>query len=772
MEHKKRKRYSLKTKFLVNAIGILIILLLISILTNHYINKASNNQKLIASIEEISNYYSDLRLQEKRFLLVDIINPNFYQSGKSNQIKNFDALYFKISEKIDSLKTNELIRKQKKIIIRLERIEQLSKDYHKSFHSLVNLIKEKGFKDYGAVGSLREKIHMVESLIKKNPSLHMFNEHMLMLRRHEKDFLLRKDLAYQKKFSDQIEYFTSILDNSNSTHKELLHLLKEYEINFLQVIEKTSNIGFNEESGLLSKMNDQMAKIIPLVESVSLNTKKISNKEIHSAITTLFIVISILSVIIIAIFYILSQNILHSIVFLKSYIFRLGNGELPEKVQRKSNDEISDMIDSVNILVENLKNTRAFAEEVGKGNFKTSINVFNNRGDLGSSLVNMRKRLLEIDSDRKKREIEDRFRNWNVEGQAKFGEILRNYSDDVHKVSFELLKAMINYIDAVQGGVFILHDDEQANEQYYELTAAFAYNRKKFIQKKIGFTEGLIGRCGLEGKTIYMTELPEGYLEITSGLGGEQPNSLLLVPLLINESLQGVIEIASFKPFDQNLRDFIEKIAESFASVVANIKMNQHTKSLLHKFQEQAEEMTQKEEELRQSLEEMHATKEEMQRKELGMKAVFKAIDNAVITYDISTDGLFNFINPIYAKKLQLDQDRIKGKSHYEIVKDNFESFDAYVSFLDELKNTGSYQKKTLQYKINNKKIFFEEHYTPVMENGQRVQNIIVIATDITKRKEENKFLKRKLQEMLLIQAGGNKAEMHNLIHEIESEIF
>jgi putative methionine-R-sulfoxide reductase with GAF domain len=173
----------------------------------------------------------------------------------------------------------------------------------------------------------------------------------------------------------------------------------------------------------------------------------------------------------------------------------------------------------------------------------------------------------------------------------------------------------VKYVNSNQGGLFLINDDSE-NDPYLELVSCYAFERKKFIVKRIDFGQGLVGQCYLEGARIHLRKIPEGYVHITSGLGGTNPNSLLVIPMKVNDKSYGVIELASFRKYEEHEIVLVEKFAESIAAAVSSVKINESTRILLEKTQQQAEEMRSQEEEMRQNMEELSATQEEMLRKE------------------------------------------------------------------------------------------------------------------------------------------------------------
>ncbi len=210
---------------------------------------------------------------------------------------------------------------------------------------------------------------------------------------------------------------------------------------------------------------------------------------------------------------------------------------------------------------------------------------------------------------------EDEKRNWASEGLTQVTRIIREH-EDLKELCDHLISYIVKYVKANQGGMFILSENEDDSPEKLELMSCFAYERKKFLQKHIAIGEGLVGQAYLEKEHVYMTEIPPAYVNITSGLGKATPSSLLVIPMMVNDTVEGILEIASFQEFDEHEITFLKNAGETVASSLRSIKMNAQTRNLLYVSQQQAEEMRATEEEMRQNMEEMQATQEETYRKE------------------------------------------------------------------------------------------------------------------------------------------------------------
>ncbi|HEY5823506.1 MAG TPA: cache domain-containing protein, partial [Cyclobacteriaceae bacterium] len=311
-----------------------------------------------------------------------------------------------------------------------------------------------------------------------------------------------------------------------------------------------------------------------------------------------------------------SKELTNAIIVIKEKLKQLAQGEQIDHAESKRKDEVGDMTDSLNSLVDGLKTYTSFAKEIGQGNLNQDFAPLSNEDILGTELLMMRNNL-------KTAEDEKNIRDWANEGLARLGDVLRRNNTNTKNLADEILKELVKYLKINQGALFIV-DEEQANT--LELAAAYAYDKKKYVNKKIGFGEGLAGQCVLERHTIHLREIPKDYIQITSGLGQALPRTLILVPLIHNENVYGVLEMASFKELEKHEISFVEKIAESIASTVSTVRGNENTKRLLEQSQQMSEELKAQEEEVRQNMEELSATQEQMGR---------QVEENKIITDDL-----------------------------------------------------------------------------------------------------------------------------------------
>ena len=308
-----------------------------------------------------------------------------------------------------------------------------------------------------------------------------------------------------------------------------------------------------------------------------------------------------------------SKALTTAILNIKDTLEQLAQGRRVEQVNVHRRDEIGSMTHSLNALVLGLSSYTSFAKEIGEGNLQQAFTPLSQDDILGNELLSMRNNL-------KKAADEKAMRDWANEGLASLGDVLRRNNTDTQELATETLRELVKYMKMNQAALFMMEEGSGENDQHLQLVAAYAYERKKYLQKTIAIGEGMVGQCVLERDTIHLREVPEEYVNITSGLGNAVPRTLLIMPLIYNEVVYGVLEMASFREFGDHEIAFLEKIAQSIAGTIASVQTNERTKKLLEQSQQMSEEMKAQEEELRQNQEELQATSEQMRRRQVELE--------------------------------------------------------------------------------------------------------------------------------------------------------
>ena len=263
--------------------------------------------------------------------------------------------------------------------------------------------------------------------------------------------------------------------------------------------------------------------------------------------------------------------------------------------------------------INNFKKASEFIKGIALKNYEvqwiglTPSNSMKNENNLAGELVKMRDQM-------KLAKQEDERRFWVNEGLTQFSQLVRNHQANLTKLSEEATRFLTKYIDAQQGSLFVLND-EVASDQFLELVACYAFDKKKFVTKRIEIGDGMVGQAYLEGQTIVIKQVPSDYVKITSGLGHATPTCLCIIPLKYNSKIEAILELASFHFFEPHQMDFLEKAGEFVASAIIGAKVSTRMKTLLDQSQQQSEQMRAQEEEMRQNMEELQATQEEMNRK-------------------------------------------------------------------------------------------------------------------------------------------------------------
>ena len=472
-----------------------------------------------------------------------------------------------------------------------------------------------------------------------------------------------------------------------------------------------------------------------------------------SILNTYYLVGAIIILMAIALSMLFSRTLVKPLHDMRNTLELVSKGVLPEQPEQLTNDEFGAMGSKVNNLVEMLKSNVAFAHQVGEGKFNTEFKPASEDDAIGLALINMRDNLVE-----NARQNDER--NWIVRGIAEASEILRQH-DSIDGLGDDIIQFIIKKINAVQGAFYTVNDEEGA-DKLIEIKASFAYGRKKYLSTKFKFAQGLVGQAAIEQDTILRTEIPDEYVTITSGiLGDQKPVCILITPLMANEEVYGVVELAGLQKFNPSQVKFVEELSQIIARTVFNIKVNERTRRLLTESQAMSSELKEKQQVLNQNAEEMQATQEELKRSNLQLEEQIQEVghtqkrmqlllENAseVITI-YEEDGTVRYISPSVETILGYSQREMQGRKDFDKVHEDGHA--KFTELFQHLKASPE-DKFTVQYEYKAKSgeyIWLESTGTNCMSNPA-IRGFIVNSRDITERRraEQEQRMRSKMQAL------------------------
>src|SRR6476469_9709941 len=152
--------------------------------------------------------------------------------------------------------------------------------------------------------------------------------------------------------------------------------------------------------------------------------------------------------------------------------------------------------------------------------------------------------------------------------------------------------------------MFYLLDSAQGDAQLV-LLASYAYQPPRTVGTTIQLGEGLVGQCAIEREQILLTNVPNEYTQVSSGLGGAPPRSIIVLPVLFEGQVKAVLELASFETFSPAHKALLEQLTESIGIVLNTIAANMRTEDLLKQSQSLAMELKNRQQELQQTNQEL-----------------------------------------------------------------------------------------------------------------------------------------------------------------------
>ncbi len=261
------------------------------------------------------------------------------------------------------------------------------------------------------------------------------------------------------------------------------------------------------------------------------------------------------------------------------------------------------LTENVNQLAQNLttqvRSISEVASAVTKGDLTRNIRV-----EAKGEVEALKDTINQMITNLRETTLRNQEQDWLKSNLAKFGQMLQGQKD-LQTVTQKILSELAQVVNAHHGAFYILRQDEETQKFKLTLFASYAYRSNKNIPMEFSIGEGLVGQCALEKERIMLSNVPDNYIKINSGLGSAKPANLIVVPVLFENKVKAVIELASLDEFNMTHLQFISQLTESIGIVLNTIEANTRTEELLSQSQSLAGELKIQQEELRRTNDEL-----------------------------------------------------------------------------------------------------------------------------------------------------------------------
>jgi PAS domain-containing protein len=211
-------------------------------------------------------------------------------------------------------------------------------------------------------------------------------------------------------------------------------------------------------------------------------------------------------------------------------------------------------------------------------------------------------------------------------------------AEDFQSLAQSAISRIAQVLNAGVGIVYVADGDGRLN-----MLASYGYRERKHLNNSFGLGEGLVGQCAMEKEAITLTA-PKDYTRIVSGSGEALPACIAVLPVMHNDRVLGVLEIASFQQFTERDKLLLDAVVPALAVSMEIMDRNQRTRDLLVATREQAERMEKQAAQLEEQQVEMEAQQAELLETENWFRSIIETAPDAMLVANES--GAIVLINP------------------------------------------------------------------------------------------------------------------------------
>ena len=321
--------------------------------------------------------------------------------------------------------------------------------------------------------------------------------------------------------------------------------------------------------------------------------------------------------------------------------------------------------DWINVQKKEINKLGNFASNIGtKENKANNEEVFNTV--LGETLLKLNDKLVH------EKETEEN-KNWILEGKERVQQAILEH-DDLNDLTYYIVIAITEYLGLPYGALYI-KEDQYGNAKLNRL-ACFAFDRKKHDAKEVRDNQGYVGQCAQEKHYLMISDVPQDYLEYTTGLIDKpNPSELIIIPLMNENNVLGVLEILSYNKFSEREVHFLTEVCNEISHPLYTRLNNEHTKKLLvestklteelrsqqMQLEENAVEMREKQEQIEITNKKLEDQISEVKNIQFRQHVLLENASELIIVYDANQS--IRYVSPSIKNILGFEDHELNGKS-------------------------------------------------------------------------------------------------------------
>ncbi|WP_027002229.1 response regulator [Hugenholtzia roseola] len=374
------------------------------------------------------------------------------------------------------------------------------------------------------------------------------------------------------------------------------------------------------------ELKNAIDDLIKKKEEVAEQSQAQNQATVREAYMTLLSLAAITILVIFVMWFVIKGYVSKPIEELEKSAAAVALGDLNVHIKGHRNDEIGKLSQSFNQIVRSLDQIVSQANAISQGDFSTNITPRSEKDQLAIALTRMTSNL--------------RDQNYLKDGLTRLNVLLSgHYSTE--ELSERIISFLGEFLEVGCGVLYVYYDETRR----LHLTSSYAFVERDSLRTSFGIKEGIVGQVAHERKPILLKNAQnETEMRITSGTVERKPTQVLAFPLVYENELCGVIELAAFEPFTALQRTFLEDATETMASHLYSALQESKMKLLFEmaesarkeaeeqakrveqanlqlkaeqmRVQQQSEELQQQNEEMQQQAEELQQTNEELQQQQ------------------------------------------------------------------------------------------------------------------------------------------------------------